>query len=143
MTMDKIALAELLEKGPDADLVREMLGFMAQRLMELQAEALCGAESGERSPDRVNQRNGYRERPWDTRVGPIGLRIPKLRKESYFPPFREPRRTGEKALAAVRRSSTRMTCQPYSVCTGVFEVSPFFIAKAASANGGSILSLAK
>ncbi len=101
MTDDKIALRDLLEKGSDATLLREMIGFAAQRLMELEAEGLCGAGHGERSPERVNQRNGYRDRDWQTRAGAVELRIPKLRKGSYFPAFLEPRRTSEKALTAV------------------------------------------
>jgi transposase-like protein len=101
MTDDKIALRELLEKGSDTTFLREMLGFAAQRLMELETEALCGAAHGERSPDRINQRNGFRDRSWETRAGTVELRIPKLRKGSYFPGFLEPRRSAEKALAAV------------------------------------------
>jgi transposase-like protein len=101
MTDDKIALRDLLEKGSDASLLREMIGFAGQRLMELEAEGLCGAGHGERSAERVNQRNGYRDRDWQTRVGSVELRIPKLRKGSYFPTFLEPRRTSEKALTAV------------------------------------------
>ena len=101
MTDDKIALRELLEKGSDATLLREMIGFAAQRLMELETETLCGAGHGERSEGRTNQRNGYRDRDWQTRAGSVELRIPKLRKGSYFPGFLEPRRTAEKALTAV------------------------------------------
>ncbi len=101
MTDAKIALRELLEKGSDATFLREMIGFAAQRLMELETAPLCGAGHGERSPERVNQRNGYRDRDWHTRVGTVELRIPKLRKGSYFPAFLEPRRTAEKALTAV------------------------------------------
>ena len=93
MTDDKMALRELLEKGSDASFLREMIGFAAQRLMELETEGLCGAGHGERSADRRNQRNGYRERDWETRAGTVELRIPKLRKGSYFPGFLEPRRT--------------------------------------------------
>src|SRR5476651_2895267 len=92
MTDDKIALRALLEKGSDATFLREMIGFAAQRLMELESEALCGAGHGERSADRRNQRNGYRDRDWETRAGTVELRIPKLRKGSYFPGFLEPRR---------------------------------------------------
>jgi transposase-like protein len=101
MTEENIALQQLLGKGADADLLREMVGFVAQRLMELEAEGLCGAAHGARSPARVNQRNGYRERLWETRAGSVDLRIPKLRQGSYFPAFLEPRRAAEKALAAV------------------------------------------
>src|ERR1700752_1993130 len=100
MTDDKIALRELLEKGSDVTFLREMIGFAAQRLMELETETLCGAGHGERSADRLNQRNGYRDRDWQTRVGTVELRIPKLRKGSYFPGFLEPRRMAEKALTA-------------------------------------------
>jgi putative transposase len=101
MTEDKIALRALLEKGSDANFLRDTIGFAAQRLMELETESLCGAGHGERSPERVNQRNGYRERDWQTRAGTVELRIPKLRKGSYFPAFLEPRRLAEKALTAV------------------------------------------
>jgi len=101
MTEDTIALRALLEKGSDAMFLREMIGFAAQRLMELETDGLCGAGHGERSADRRNQRNGYRERDWQTRAGTVELRIPKLRKGSYFPAFLEPRRLAEKALTAV------------------------------------------
>ena len=101
MTDDRIALRELLEKGSDASFLREMIGFAAERLMKLETEALCGAGHGERSPERINQRNGYRDRDWQTRVGTVELRIPKLRRGAYFPAFLEPRRTAEKALTAV------------------------------------------
>jgi transposase-like protein len=101
MTDDRIALRELLEKGSDATFLREMIGFAAQRLMELETDGLCGAAHGERSAERVNQRNGYRERDWQTRAGTVELRIPKLRRGAYFPGFLEPRRTAEKALTAV------------------------------------------
>jgi putative transposase len=101
MTDEMMTLRTLLEKSSDAELLREMIGFTAQRLMELEVEGLTGAGHGERSPERVNQRNGYRDRTWETRAGTVELRIPKLRKGSYFPVFLEPRRMAEKALAAV------------------------------------------
>ena len=101
MTEDKIALRELLEKGSDAGFLREMIGFAAERLMALETDTLCGASPGERSPDRLNQRNGYRDRDWQTRAGTVELRIPRLRHGSYFPGFLEPRRMAEKALTAV------------------------------------------
>ena len=78
-----------------------MIQYVAQRMMEMDAEGLCAAAYGERSPERGNSRNGYRERLWETRAGAVDLKIPKLRKGSYFPGFLEPRRTAEKALAAV------------------------------------------
>ena len=87
MTDDMMALRALLEKGSDASLLREMIGFAAQRLMELETEGLCGAGHGERSADRRNQRNGYRDRDWETRAGTVELRIPKLRKGSSFTGF--------------------------------------------------------
>jgi putative transposase len=101
MTNDRMALIELIEKGADTDLVREMLAFAADRLMEAEVAARTGAAHGARDPGRLVQRNGYRERAWDTRAGRIDLAIPKLRKGSYFPAFLEPRRTAEKALTAV------------------------------------------
>src|ERR671928_2110605 len=101
MTDARMALLELIEKRADTDLVREMLAFAAERLMDLEVEARTGVPAGARSPERLNHRNGYRERAWDTRAGRIDLAIPKLRKGSYFPAFLEPRRMAEKALTAV------------------------------------------
>ena len=101
MTDDRMALLELIEKRADADLVREMLGFAAGRLMEAEVQARTGAAHGERDPARPVQRNGYRARAWDTRAGRIELEIPRLRRGGYFPSFLEPRRTAEKALTAV------------------------------------------
>lgn len=101
MTDDRMALAELLEKGSDGDLLREMIGFVAQRLMDADVQALVGAGHGERSEARENWRNGYRDRVWHTRAGTVPLKIPKLRSGSYFPGFLEPRRSSEKAMAAV------------------------------------------
>lgn len=101
MTDERMTLIELVEKEADADLVREMLGFAAERLMEMEVEAATGAPKGARSPARAVQRNGYRARGWETRAGRVDLAIPKLRRGSYFPSFLEPRRTAEKALVAV------------------------------------------
>jgi putative transposase len=101
MTTATMALAELAEKGADVDVLRQMVQFMAQRLMELDVEARCGAGYDEKNAERLNSRNGYRERAWDTRAGSVELRIPRLRQGSYFPAFLEPRRTAEKALTAV------------------------------------------
>jgi putative transposase len=101
MTDENMNLRSLLEKTADSDLLREMIGFSAQRLMELEVENLTGAPHGARAPDRLTHRNGYRERDWETRAGTVELRIPKLRKGSYFPGFLEPRRMAEKALTAV------------------------------------------
>jgi putative transposase len=101
MTIDRIILKELVEKGSNADLLREMIAFIADRMMDMDVEAITSAAHGERSPERTNHRNGYRLRTWDTRAGTVELAIPKLRKASYFPAFLEPRRTVEKALTAV------------------------------------------
>lgn len=101
MTDAKKTLLNLIEQEADVDLVREMLAFAANRMMELEIEVRTGASPGARTPERSNHRNGYRERAWDTRAGRIELAIPKLRKGSCFPSFLEPRRTAEKALAAV------------------------------------------
>ena len=102
MTNEMMSLRGLLEKSADADLLREMIGFTAERLMELEVATLTGAGHGERNPDqRLVHRNGYRERDWETRAGTVELRIPRLRKGSYLPCFLEPRRMAEKALTAV------------------------------------------
>jgi len=97
-----IALQELLDKaGADMDFLREAVRLLAQHLMELEVSRQIGAERHERTPERVTHRNGYRPRLWDTRVGTIELRVPKLRQGSYFPSLLEPRRRAEKALVAV------------------------------------------
>ena len=101
MAKASIALTELVEKGAKDDIVRDLLAHIVGRLMEFEIEQRCGAEYGERTEERLNSRNGYRDRLWETRAGSIDLRIPKLRRGSYFPGFIEPRRTAEKALVAV------------------------------------------
>jgi putative transposase len=105
MTIDRLHLAELVEKGSDADLLKEMMMFVVNRMMDLDIEGLTGAAYGERSEARTNQRNGYRERPWHTTLGTLPIAIPKLRRGSYFPPFLEARRTIDKALIAVIQES--------------------------------------
>jgi len=127
MTDEMMNLRALLEKSPDADLLREMIGFASQRLMELEIGARTGAGYGEKSVERLAQRNGYRERDWQTRAGTVELRIPKLRKGSYFPGFLEPRRMSEKALTAVIQEAYIQGISTRSVddlvqamgCTGV------------------------
>jgi len=101
MTTATIALSELAEKGADADFIRQTLQHALQRLMEMDAEALCRAAYGERTDDRINSRNVYRDRVYETRAGKVDLKIPKLRSGTYYPGFLEPRRTAEKALTAV------------------------------------------
>lgn len=101
MTQDTMDLTALLAKSGDVDFLREMIGYAAKRLMELEVSAQIGAPFGEKSTDRLAQRNGYRERDWETRAGTVELRIPRLRTGSYFPSFLEPRRMVEKALVAV------------------------------------------
>jgi transposase-like protein len=92
MTNPMMTLNTLLEKTSDADILREMIGFASQRLMEMEVGARTGAAYGHKDPDRLVSRNGYRARDWDTRAGTVELQIPKLRNGSYFPGFLEPRR---------------------------------------------------
>ncbi len=101
MTDDMMNLRSLVEKSADADLLREMIGFAAEKLMALEVGTKTGASYGEKNGFRLAQRNGYRDRDWETRAGTVELRIPKLRTGSYFPSFLEPRRMAEKALTAV------------------------------------------
>lgn len=103
MVVSKMELYELLRKaeGADVDFLREGVQTLAQALMEVEVSARIGAERGQRTPERVTQRNGYRPREWDTRVGTVELQVPKLRAGSYFPSLLEPRRRAERALAAV------------------------------------------
>src|SRR5438270_13618709 len=99
MTEERMALAELLQKSGDGDFLRTVAEAVLQILMEADVEGLIGAGRHERSADRLNYRNGYRDRRLDTRLGPLSLRIPKLRQGSYFPPFLEPRKPAETSLA--------------------------------------------
>jgi len=87
MTDEMMSLRWLLEKSLDVDFLREMIGFAAQRLMELEVGNLTGAGFGEKSPERLAQRNGYRDRAWETRAGTVELRIPKLRRLCYGKPW--------------------------------------------------------
>src|SRR5918998_573791 len=101
MTEDRLPLAELLQKAGEGDFLSSVAEAVLQLLMEADAEGLIGAGRHERSPERLNYRNGYRDRTLDTRLGALQLRVPKLRQGSYFPPFLEPRKMTEKALVAV------------------------------------------
>ncbi|MET3587345.1 transposase-like protein [Pseudorhizobium tarimense] len=101
MTDDMMNLRSLVEKSADADLLRDMIGFAAEKLMALKVGTKTGAGYGEKNGFRLAQRNGYRDRDWETRARTVELRIPKLRTGSYFPSFLEPRRMAEKALTAV------------------------------------------
>jgi len=102
---DRIDALESFRKqleGADVDLLREMVQVFAEQLMGADADSICGADYGERSPERVNRRNGYRERAWDTRAGTIALQVPKLREGTYFPEWLlEPRRRAERAFVQV------------------------------------------
>src|SRR5947209_19429924 len=103
MAEERMPVLEALRKGEEAadDPLREIVRWTIQELMEAEVSAQIGAGRYERSGERVTQRNGYRERPWDTRVGTLELQIPKLRQGSYFPSWLEPRRRAEQALVAV------------------------------------------
>src|SRR6266436_4408111 len=87
MTEERMALLEFVRKSGEPDFLRELLQFTVQRLMECEVEGRCGAARHERSEDRTNSRNGYRERQWQTRVGALELKIPKLRQGTYYPSF--------------------------------------------------------
>jgi putative transposase len=99
--MTAAQLADKLLATEHADVLRESVAWIVAELMEAEVAAKVGAELGERNPARLTQRNGYRARDWDTRVGELELRIPRLRTGSYFPSFLEPRRRAEQALVAV------------------------------------------
>ena len=103
-----MALAELLRKSdaePDVDTLREGVRVMTQALMELEVAQHLGAERYQRSPERQGERNGYRDRDWDTRVGTLELRVPRVRDGSFFPGLLEPRKRAERALVATVREA--------------------------------------
>src|SRR5689334_5206682 len=101
MTEDTMTLVDLLQKSGESDFLKSVAEAVLQILMQADVEGLIGAGRHERSAERLNYRNGYRDRTFETRLGSLSLRIPKLRQGSYFPPFLEPRRTAEKALVSV------------------------------------------
>ena len=103
-----MALAELLRKAdaePDLDTLREGVRVMTQALMELEVAQHLGAERYQRSPERQGERNGYRDRNWDTRVGTLELRVPRVRDGSFFPGLLELRKRAERALVATVREA--------------------------------------
>src|SRR5919109_296316 len=99
MTAEQVVSYLLEEEG--LDFLRESLTWVVQQLMEAEVSELIGAERGERTPERLTHRNGYRSRAWSTRAGELELAIPKIRRGSYFPSFLEPRRRSEQALVSV------------------------------------------
>jgi putative transposase len=103
MATDRMALVDVLRKGedPEADFLQDGVRWLVQELMEAEISAQIGAGRYERTPERTTQRNGYRTRPWDTRVGTLELAIPKLRSGTYFPSWLEARKRGEQALISV------------------------------------------
>ena len=123
MAKDRMNVLELLRKeAPDADLdfLREGLRVLIQAVMD-EVATKTGASFGERSSERITYRNGYRARPWDTRVGTLELQVPKVREGSYFPSLLEPRRRSERALLAVVQqayvegvstAASRTSCRP-------------------------------
>jgi putative transposase len=100
--MDGLSWVRKQLEQADTDLLREIVKLFCERLMGEEADAICGASYGERSEERINRRNGYRSRTWDTRTGTIDLAVPKLREGSYFPDWLlEPRRRAERAFVQV------------------------------------------
>src|SRR5215218_8911056 len=100
----RIGLQELLHKAGiegDADFLKEGVQVLSQMLMEMEVEEHIGAGRHERTPGRSGHRNGYRQRDWDTRVGTVELKVPRVRDSNYFPSLLEPRRRAERALSAV------------------------------------------
>src|ERR1051325_3179661 len=100
MTEARLPLAEPLQKAGEGDFLRAVAEAVLQLLMESDVEGLIGAGRYERSPERSNYRNGFRDRALDTRLGTLQLRVPKLRQGSYFPAFLEPRKGGREAALA-------------------------------------------
>ena len=113
MVRDSMDLLELLRKrgvDGDVDFLGETLRVLMDAIMDVEVTVRIGVEDGERSPDRLTHRNGYRSRTWDTRVDTMELRIPKLREGSYFPSLFEPRSRSECALLAVIHAGIRLGC---------------------------------
>ena len=140
MTKPMMDLRALVERSGDAKLLREMIGFAAERLMELEVGARTGADYGEKSGERLAQRNGYRARDWLTRAGSVELRSPRLRTGSCFPSFLEPRRSVESSLRTppVRESRRTRTAVIQEAC--VHGVSTRSMDDLVQAMGGSGIS---
>ena len=116
-SMDGVSVIREMIERAHPDQLRAMVKVMAERLMSAEADAVCGAPYGERSPERVNAHNGYREREWDTRAGSIELAIPKLRHDSYYPAWLlETRRRAERAERAEEGEWWRWLPRP--TCSG-------------------------
>jgi transposase-like protein len=121
LTHDRMARIALLKKQAGVDLLREMLAFAAERMMEADVEALIGAARHESSGERTTRRNGYRENAFDTRLSTLNLWVPKLRQGSYFPGFLDACKTLEQALVGVIQEvlisgvSTRRVDEPVRV----------------------------
>ena len=124
-SMDVLELLRKRGMDGDVDFLLEALGVVARGLMEAEVTVKTGAGYGERSPDRVTQRNGYRSRSWDTRVGTMELRIPKLRDRSYLPSLLEPRHRSEKALGCEGISKSQVS----RICRGLDEVVEKFLSR--------------
>jgi putative transposase len=101
MAEERLPLAELLAKAGDEDFLRAVAEAVVQALMEADVEGLVGAARHERSGERTTHRNGYRDRAFDTRLGSLQLRIPKLRQSSYFPPFGSVQKLGGMRTEAI------------------------------------------
>ena len=105
MTDERMALKALVEKTSDADILNEMIGFAANRLMAIEADTLCKAGRHERTADRINYRNGYRDRTWETRAGTVELEIPSRGKAPSSRVFRDLGGPGERRRLRIRRAS--------------------------------------
>src|SRR5829696_757526 len=143
MTDDRMALVDLLQKSGDGDFLRSVAEAVLQILMEADVEGLIGAGRHERSAERLNYRNGYRERSLDTRLGSLQLRIAKLRQGSYFPPFLEPRKTAENEAHRLHQlvaAPSRDAAEPPAVGRGAQPMQLGAAAAAVPGLGGSSAS---
>ncbi len=114
MNANTSAVAEPVSATAHIDVLRQMVQYLAQRLIEVDVQGRCGASYDEKSAKRQNSRNGYRDHTWDTQAGSVELKIPKLRQGSYYPEFLDRRRTAEKALIAVVQEACVQKISPRS-----------------------------